>query len=158
MRPIPEKTKIAQGTFEPSRENFDPVEYDAWDGERMPAAPKEWPPRIQNIWNERCHDLNKAGYLTRAFLPALRRYCFAVLQAEEAEEKLLAAAADGGGFVTTETGTHGQVYDVTSKWLFVLDNATKVIEKFGAKFGFTPLDVQKIPVVKKEEKSLSLLK
>jgi phosphopantetheine adenylyltransferase len=41
----------------------------------------------------------------------------------------------------------------------VLSEATKVIDKYGAKFGFSPLDVQKIPVVqKKEAKELSLLK
>lgn len=141
-----------QGTFEPSKE-FDAVELDNWDGKRMPACPDGWPPSIQKIWNDRCHDLFKAGYLAKAFIPALRRYCFAILQAEEAEQMLL-----DEGFVTEEVGTQKQIYKVPSKWLAVLDNANKVIDRFGAKFGFTPLDVQKIPVVKKEVNTESLLK
>jgi hypothetical protein len=40
----------------------------------------------------------------------------------------------------------------------VLENAIKTIDKFGTKFGFSPLDVQKIPAVVKEKEGLSLLK
>lgn len=140
-----------QGTYEPSKEGLDPVEYDEY--ERVPTAPKDWPPEIQKIWMDRCYDLKKAGYLVKAFMPPLKRYCFALLQAEEAEKMLL-----GEGFVTEEIGTNKQVYKIPSKWLAVLDNANKVIDRFGAKFGFTPLDVQKIPVVKKEVNVESLLK
>jgi hypothetical protein len=61
--------------------------------------------------------------------------------------------------VVEERGTEGQVYEVMSKWINVLDNANKTIERLGAKFGFSPLDVQKIPAVqKKEGKEMSLLK
>ncbi len=73
--------------------------------------------------------------------------------AEEAENKLI-----DEGFVTKEFGTKGQEYEVTSKWVQVLSEANKTIDKFGSKFGFTPLDMQKIPSVVKEEKALSLLR
>lgn len=151
MRELPKEVKEMQGTYEPSREGLEPVEFDGY--ERIPTAPAEWPPNIQKLWMDRCADLKKAGYLVKAFMPHLKRYCFAVLQAEEAERMLL-----DEGFVTEETGTNKQIYKVPSKWLSVLDNANKVIDRIGAKFGFTPLDVQKIPVVKKEVNVESLLK
>jgi P27 family predicted phage terminase small subunit len=154
MRPKTQEEKEMQGTFEASKEPLEPVELAAWDADRMPAAPDGWPPNIQKIWNDRCKDLKNTGYLVKAFMPLLRRYCFAIKQAEEAEQKLL-----DEGFVTIEIGTKGQQYEVVSKWLDVLDNANKTIERIGAKFGFTPLDVQKIPAVKqKEGKEMSLLK
>lgn len=142
-----------QGTFEPSREGIEPVELELYDGQRMPASPEGWPPNIQKLWNERCKDLHKAGYLAKAFLVPLRRYCFAVLQAEEAEEKLISE-----GYTITKITMTGRSNEVPSPWLAVLDQAVKTIDKFGAKFGFTPLDVQKIPVVRKEVDEESLLK
>lgn len=153
MRPISKEQKEMRGTFEPSKEGIEPVELELYDGQRMPAAPEGWPPNIQKLWNDRCRDLFKAGYLAKAFLAPLRRYCFAVMQAEEAEEKLASE-----GYVVTKITMTGASNDVPSPWLAVLDQAVKTIDKFGAKFGFTPLDVQKIPVVRKEVKEESLLK
>lgn len=151
MRPKTKEEKENQGTYEPSRDVEDPVEYDKY--EISPIAPREWPPNIQKLWLDRCNDLKKAGYLVRAFIAPLRRYCFAVLQAEEAEKRLLEE-----GFTTIEIGGKGQQYEVISKWVMVLDNANKTIDRFGAKFGFSPLDVQKIPIVRKEVNEQSLLK
>jgi P27 family predicted phage terminase small subunit len=152
MRSISKEQKEIQGTYEPSREGEPSVEFDRY--EINPAAPKGWPPQIQKIWSDRCQDLKNTGYLAKAFIPLLRRYCFAILQAEEAEKHLL-----DEGFTVIEYGTEGQQYEVMSKWINVLDNANKTIERIGAKFGFSPLDIQKIPVVqKKEGKELSLLK
>jgi len=152
MRAIPKDQKEIQGTYEPSREGEDVVEFERYH--ISPVAPKNWPPTIQKIWSERCQDMKSTGYLAKAFITLLRRYCFAILQAELAEEKLLSE-----GFVTTETGTEGQTYEVISKWVMVLDNANKTIERIGAKLGFSPLDVQKIPAIqKKAGKELSLLK
>jgi P27 family predicted phage terminase small subunit len=144
MRSKTKEEKELQGTYEPSKEGTEAVELAVWDADRMPAAPDGWPPHIQRIWNERCKDLKSTGYLVKAFIPFLRRYCFAILQAEKAEEQLLA-----DGFVVVERGTEGQEYEVMSKWINVLDNANKTIERIGAKFGFSPLDVQKIPKIEK---------
>jgi phage terminase small subunit len=152
MRAKTQEEKELAGTFEPSKEGLEPVDYDAF--ERIPTPPGDWPPNIQKIWMDRCNDLKKAGYLMKAFIPPLRRYCFAILQAEKAEQMLLS-----DGFIGHEIGTKGQVYEIPSKWIQVLDNANKTIDRFGAKFGFTPLDVQKIPIVRKEaDKGMSLLK
>jgi P27 family predicted phage terminase small subunit len=152
MRAKTKEDKELQGTYEPSREGQEAVEFDRYA--INPVAPKEWPPHIQKIWSDRCQDLKNTGYLAKAFIPLLRRYCFAILQAEEAETHLLR-----DGFVTYETGTEGQQYEVVSKWVNVLDNANKTIERIGVKFGFSPLDVQKIPAVqKKEGVEMSLLK
>ena len=152
MRAKSKELKEMQGTYEPSREGVEAVELDKY--QINPVAPKDWPPHIQKIWSDRCQDLKNTGYLAKAFIPLLRRYCFAILQAEKAEEQLLYE-----GFVTLERGSEGQEYEVMSKWINVLDNANKTIERLGAKFGFSPLDVQKIPIVaKKEGKEMSLLK
>jgi phage terminase small subunit len=154
MRAKTKEEKEMQGTFEASKEPLESVELAVWDADRMPAAPDGWPPHIQKVWNDRCKDLSSTGYLIKAFIPLLRRYCFAILQAEKAEGFLL-----NEGFVVIERGTEGQEYEVMSKWINVLDNANKTIERIGAKFGFSPLDVQKIPAVsKKEGKEMSLLK
>lgn len=154
MRAKTKEEKEMQGTYEPSKEQPEAIELAAWDADRMPASPEGWPPHIQKVWNDRCKDLKSIGYLTKAFIPLLRRYCFAILQAEEAERHLLSE-----GFTTIERGTEGQEYEVMSKWINVLDNANKTIERLGAKFGFSPLDVQKIPALqKKEGKEMSLLK
>jgi P27 family predicted phage terminase small subunit len=151
MRAIPQEVKEQQGTFEPSKEPLDPIQLQQY--ERNPAAPDGWPPRIQKTWNDLCTDLKKAGYLARVFIPGLRVYCFALLQRDEAEGKLLE-----DGFISTKLTQSGSV-DVPSPWLSVLDQANKTIERFGAKYGLTPLDVQKIPAVKKDEvKEMSLLK
>lgn len=152
MRVKTKEIKEMQGTFEPSKE-IESIELTEWDGQRLPAASAEWPPKIQALWNDRCRDLQKAGYLAKAFLTPLRRYCFAVMMAEEAENKLI-----DEGFVTREVGTKGQEYEVTSKWVAVLSEANKTIDRVGAKFGFTPLDMQKIPVVEKPKETMSLLR
>lgn len=152
MRAKSKETKEMQGTFEPSKE-VESMELTEWDGQRLPAASSEWPPKIQALWNDRCRDLQKAGYLSKAFLTHLRRYCFAVMMAEEAENKLI-----DEGFVVMEVGSKGQPYKVTSRWVAVLSEANKTIDRIGAKFGFTPLDVQKIPVVEKKQETMSLLK
>lgn len=153
MRPISKEQKEMQGTFEQSRE-VESVQLEEWDGERMPACPAGWPYALQSFWNDRCHDLKKAGYLAKACIEPLRRYCYAVWMAREAEKSLM-----DEGFIVEEIGTKGQVYRVPNPALAILSEATKVIDKYGAKFGFSPLDAQRIPAVqKKEGKELSLLK
>ena len=145
--------KVLQGTLRPSREIDETVEYEEWDGQRMPICPKGWPLEMQSFWNDRCHDLKNVGYLAKACIEPLRRYCWAVYQAREAERRL-----DEEGFLIEQTGTKGQIYTVKNPWLDILDQSVRVIERYGAKFGFTPLDVQKIPNNRKEVGKMSLLK
>jgi P27 family predicted phage terminase small subunit len=153
MRAKTKEEKEMQGTFEASRE-VETVQLEEWDGQRMPSCPTGWPYPLQSFWNDRCHDLKKAGYLAKACIEPLRRYCWAAWMAREAEKSLL-----DEGFIVEEIGTKGQVYRVPNPALGVLSEATKVIDKYGAKFGFSPLDAQKIPAVqKKEGKEMSLLK
>lgn len=147
MRRKTQEIKEIQGTFEPSKE-VEGVDLTEWDGARLPAADSNWPPRIQVLWNDRCRDLQKAGYLAKAFLTDLRRYCFAVMMAERAEDELSC-----GGFVFEEEGSQGNTYTVTSKWLTVWNDANKTIDKIGSKFGFSPLAASKIPKVKKDVSS-----
>jgi phage terminase small subunit len=147
MRKKTQEIKEIQGTFEPSKE-LDTVELAEWDGSRLPVSDKKWPPRIQELWNSRCRDLQAAGYLAKAFLTDLRLYCFAVMMAEKAEEMLVLE-----GFVVEEEGSQGNKYNVVSKWLVVWNDANRTIDKIGSKFGFSPLAASKIPKVKKEVSS-----
>ena len=155
MRKKTKEEKEMQGTFEPSKE---PETNDlvVSNYEIIPKAPKNWPPDAVRVWRHACLALKDAGYLAKVFIPGLRRYCFAVYQAQMAEKMLM---ADGGqGFMSTEYGSEGQSYEVINKWLTVLDSANRTIERMGAKFGFSPLDALKIPKIKKVEvKEESLL-
>lgn len=152
MRQISKEQKEMQGTFEPSRE-VESVKLEEWDGQRMPSCPAGWDYPMQSFWNERCKDLKNAGYLARAVLEPLRRYCFAVKMARDAEAKV-----EEEGCTIEQIGTKGQVYTVKNPALDVLKDANKEIQYWSAHFGFTPLDVQKIPAVKKEEAKMNLLK
>lgn len=143
MRAISKEVKEKQGTYEPSKEGEDAVEYTQY--EINPMAPREFPPHIQKLWSDRCQDLKNAGYLMKAFMAPLKSYCFAVMAADEAQKALIV-----DGFIDSE----GRV----SRWVSVLETANKAIVLYGSKFGFTPLDLQKIPAIKKEDKSLTLLK
>ncbi len=151
MRAKTQSEKEIQGTFEPSKEPIEGVEYDKYD--RLPVVPKGWPPDAAKIWQDTCMLLKNAGYLSKAFIPMLRRYCFAVYQAHEAEKMLLL-----DGFITESIGTKGQVYQTPSHWIGVLDSANRTIQSIGAKFGFNPTDLVKIPKIKKDETEESLLK
>lgn len=152
MRELPKEVKEMQGTYEPSREGLEPVEFDGY--ERIPTAPREFPPNIQKLWMDRCADLKKAGYLVKAFMPQLLEYCTAAMIADEARRNLIS-----DGYVVEEVGTKGQVYRVPSKWLDIWYKAVGKMESIGAKFGFTPLDAQKIPKAREDDKgAISLLK
>lgn len=150
MRKKSKELKEMQGTFEPSKEP-ETNTLVVGEYEIIPKAPANWPPDAQKVWRNACLSLKEAGYLARVFIPALRRYCFAVYQAEMAEKMLMAGG--GGAFISEEVGSEGQRYDVVNKWLTVLDSANKTIMQYGAKFGFMPLDAAKIPKIKKEVKA-----
>lgn len=152
MRQISKEQKEMQGTFEPSRE-VESVKLEEWDGQRMPSCPAGWDYPMQSFWNDRCKDLKNAGYLAKAVLEPLRNYCFAVKQARDAQEAILTE-----GYTIEQVGTKGQVYTVKNPMLDVLKDANKEIQYWASRFGFTPLDVQKIPAVKKEEAKMNLLK
>lgn len=140
-----------QDTYEPSKEVLETVEYDKY--ERLPVVPSGWPPDAGKIWQDTCLLLKNSGYLSKAFMPTLRRYCFAVYQAQVAEKMLLVSESGSLAFVKTEVGTEGQTYEVINKWLTVLDSANRTIQQLGAKFGFTPIDAAKVPKVKKVDTS-----
>jgi P27 family predicted phage terminase small subunit len=147
MRAKSKELKEMQGTYEPSKET-ESLELTEWTGSRLPVSSPEWPPKIQALWNRRCKDLQRVGHLSEAYLVGLRRYCFAVSMAENAE-KMMASE----GMVVTEEGSQGNTYQIVSKWLTVLEKANKIIDSYNSKFGFTPADAAKIPAAKKEVKS-----
>ncbi len=151
MQKLSQEEKEIRGTYEPSREGIEPVEYDEY--ERTPQAPDHWPLEAQQIWKDTCAQVKKAGYLQRPMVPTLMTYCFAVYQKQRAEKNLLQ-----DGFVITKMGSEGQSYEVVSPWAQVQSDACKIIDKFGGKFGLSPLDAFKVPKLVKEQKMMTLLK
>lgn len=152
MRELSKEEKEMQGTFEASRE-LESVRLEEWDGLRMPSCPAGWPYPMQSFWNDRCHELKKTGYLAKAVIEGLRRYCFAVMQARDAEKSIM-----DDGYTIEQIGTKGQIYTVKNPMLDVLKDANKEIAFWTQRLGLSPLDVQKIPVVRKEINEQSLLK
>lgn len=151
MRAKSKELKELQGTFEPSKEGAEGVQWGAYD--RIPQAPDYFPLKIQKMWIDRCKDMKKTGYLARAFMPLLESYCMYYMFRDDAIKHLL-----DEGLVVTEHGEHGS-YDVESKWWKILNDTTKKINEVGAKLGFSPLDMQKIPAIQpKQEAEMSLLK
>jgi P27 family predicted phage terminase small subunit len=146
MRQISRETKEIQGTYEPSRDGLEPVKYDQY--ERVPTPPDDYPPNVQKIWTERCYDLKQSGYLTKAFMPTLRAYCdwWAIYFDAYSMVKT-------NGFVIPEEGSQGQIKNVVNPAFQVMDKAMKHIESINSKFGFTPLDIQKIPVIRQVNES-----
>jgi P27 family predicted phage terminase small subunit len=152
MRKLDTDTKILQGTYEANKEGFEPVEYR--ERKHMPKPKEEWPPRIKKIWDDRCLDLKNSGYLVNAFVPSLVMYCDWLSIYYDAVDSV-----NREGYVVQKEGSQGQTYPIVNPSLAVMDMASKWIDKINQKFGFTPLDVQRIPVVRKaEESDTSLLK
>jgi hypothetical protein len=138
MRQLPKETKEMQGTFEPSKEDLTAVSYEVYD--KVPNVPGEWPMEAQGIWNAIGNVLKSAGYMTKATVIPMRRLAWAVYRAQLAEKKLID-------------------YPENLTWEKILDSNTKTTERLCAKFGLTPADLYRVPVMqKKEGKEMSLFK
>jgi phage terminase small subunit len=144
MQKLTKEQKELQGTYEPSKEGFEPVQYDEY--ERCPTVPEGLPFEAQGIWRDRCNDLKKAGHLKKANMDALRVYCFAHYTIQRCQ-KLIDELSEEE-FLTTKA----------QKLYNRMNEASKVALNYGAKFGFSPLDSAKIPKIMKEEKTMTLLK
>lgn len=137
--------KEMQGTYEPSKEVLEPVKFDSLD--KIPNAPDRWTPGAQKMWRTLCGELQKNGYLSAAFLPAFKKYVFAVYLSDLAERKII---ENGEEMVMSEAGTY---------WMKVLNEQNKTIIQLGSKFGFTPYDAAKIPkIIQEPGQTMSLLK
>jgi hypothetical protein len=138
MRPKTKEEKEMQGTFEPSKEDLPPVSYEAF--EKVPNVPSDWPLDAQVIWRDIGNVLKAAGYMTKATVIPMRRLAWAVYRAQYAEQKLI-------------------TFPENLTWEKIMDSNTKTTERLCAKFGLTPADLYRVPIVKKAEgKEMSLLK
>jgi hypothetical protein len=137
MRQISKEQKEQQGTYEPSKEGFEAVSWDAY--EKAPNVPDTWPLEAQIVWRDICAVLKSGGHLTKATVFTVRRLAWAFYRTLIAEERLLSLPGD-------------------KDWEKIMDTNTKTVERICAKYGFTPADLPKVPVMKKEQSTLSLLK
>lgn len=139
--PLPTKIKQLQGTARADRVLENEVEYTLV--EKVPRPPKEWPAMVRKIWRNVCKQLISKGLLFETDLPAVQAYCFACYQQTLAQAQLL---NPDGGFVVKHRSVTGVVNNVVSPWLKVMESSQRVIDRFGAKFGFSPADKTKIAV------------
>lgn len=137
MRPISKEQKEIQGTYEASRDAQ--PESIGYEEVLKFYAPEGWPDSAKVIFLDICKILRPTGYLRNAMYIGIRSMAFSEYLRREAESKLIDDPTN-------------------SKWCRVLDVSGKAVERWGSKFGFTPVDVQKIPAVKKDDTPMSLLK
>ena len=136
MRRLDAETKEIQGTLEPSREN----EVISWVEIEKMASPKDWPDDAKVIFQDLIQIIRTGGFLSKAVYIGLRSLSFSEHMRRVAEESLMNTPTD-------------------SKWLKVYDLHGKAVERGLAKFGLYPADLYRVPVMKKENKSVtSLLK
>jgi phage terminase small subunit len=145
MRKLDIQTKILQGTYDPSKERESPS-FDSL--ERSPKCPPHYPPHIQKMWQDRCTDLKQHGYLVKAFLPSLRLLCDWFIIYEEARASVIA-----GGLTLETEGSKKQMRVIKNPNIDTMHQAMSWIVKLSEKFGFSPLDILKIPPVHHKEKT-----
>lgn len=138
MRAKAKEVKIMQGTFKPSRANLDGLEFELL--ERNPSVPDGWPLPAQIIWRDVCTWLKSVGYLCKAYVPLIEEYSWAYYRCQVAREKLI-----------TEPDS--------TRWEKIMDNNSKKMERLTTKFGFSPMDSQKImPRVEIDSEAYALFK
>src|SRR5687767_13312665 len=108
MRPKTQEEKEIQGTFEPSKPQVDGLSFELL--ERNPNSPDNWPQEACDIWQEVCTNLKAVNHLTKAYIPIIEEYSWAVYRCRIAKEKLIAKPDD-------------------SYWEKVLDTNTKRVER-----------------------------
>ena len=135
MRELSKDEKEMRGTFEPSKE----IESVSFNEVARFYAPDGWPEQARAIFLDICRILKPAGYLQNAMYIEIRELAINEHFRRLAEADLILNRED-------------------KKALNRLDVHGKVVRSICKSFGFTPLDVQKIPVVKKEVDGESLLK
>jgi phage terminase small subunit len=138
MRPKTKEEKEMQGTFEPSKPQIEGVEFELL--ERNPSCPDNWPEEAKTIWRDVCSFLKSVNHLSKAYVPVIEEYSWAVYRCQVAKEKLISKPDD-------------------NFWEKVLNTNTKRMERLTVKLGFSPLDSMKVPSKKKGgDSEMSLLK
>jgi phage terminase small subunit len=149
MRKLDIETKLLQGTYQESKQ-AKPVGID--NLERSPKPPSGYPPHLQKQWQDRCLDLKNHGYLSKAFIPHLKLYFDWIMIYEDARSALMAE-----GLTVQMEGSKKQMRVIRNPNLDTMNLAMAWITKISEKFGFSPLDIQKIPpvnIIKQDTNSL----
>jgi len=144
MRKKPTKIKELQGTLEKSRIKTDEVVYS--ELQTLPAPPSDWPSEAQMIWNRLTKELKSVNLLFNTDLEALKVYAFACYRNNLAMQKI---NEHGDTILMTNQGGHS--YEVVAPWFRIWKETSQVIDKYGAKFGFSPVDKTKIAIGGKEK-------
>lgn len=138
MRAKTQEEKEMQGTFEPSKPQIDGVSFNLM--EKNPNSPSDWPEEAKEIWQEVCTVLKSVNHLSKAYVPVIEEYSWAVYRCRLAKEKLIAKPDD-------------------SFWSKEIELNRKCVERLTVKLGFSPLDSIKVPSKKVGgDSEMSLLK
>ena len=143
MRKLTTEQKDMQGTLRPSREVNSGLTHGTLA--IIPRIPEGWPPETGTIWRTICTELKRTGYLTRAFMPLVRDYVWAVYEQEVAREKLMEF-----GFIEVALNAKGLPNNRLSVWHDLQERAFKRQIAAGKELGLSPNMAHKIPAIKKE--------
>jgi len=146
MRKLSIEQKQIQGTLKPSREGKDTLTHSELS--ITPRIPEGWPPETGRIWRSVCTELKRTGYLTRAYLPLITDYCWAVYEQQTARQKLIEE-----GFTEVALNAKGLPNNKLSVWHDLQERAFKRAVTAGKELGLSPATAYKIPVKKSDNKS-----
>lgn len=130
-----------QGTLRPSREAKEGLTHS--ELAIIPRIPEGWPPETGSIWRTVCTELKRSGYLTRAFIPLIKDYCWAVYEQQIAREKLIET-----GFTEVALNAKGLPNNRLSVWHDLQERAFKRAITAGKELGLSPASAYKIPAKK----------
>jgi phage terminase small subunit len=130
MRKLPTEIKEKQGTLEKSRVLPGEVVYSRCEG--IPDPPETLDDFGGKVWFTAAQELHSKNLLFKTDLPALEVYCTGVSFMRMAAKEIK----------TPE----GSKKTAMGNWFKYWKDSAEVVNKFGAKFGFSPVDKTNIAV------------
>ena len=131
MRKLPTEVKEAQGTLKKSRILEDEVSFSLCDG--VPDPPNSLDNYGEAVWNSSATELEQRRLLFKTDLPALETYCTAASFCRMAAKEI-------------NKGDEGSLKTRMNNWFRIWKDSASVMDKYGAKFGFSPVDKTNIAI------------
>jgi P27 family predicted phage terminase small subunit len=131
MRKLPTEIKEQQGTLEKSRILPGEVTYSRC--EAVPEPPETLDTFGEKVWYTAAGELQSRNLLFKTDLPALEVYCVGVSFMRMAAKEI-------------KDGTEGSQKTRMGNWFKYWKDSAEIVNKFGSKFGFSPVDKTNIAV------------
>ncbi len=147
MKRISTKLKILKGTYKKCREKNDKINLKTM--EKAPKAPAYLTKSGKKIWKEATELLIKYKMMHQVDLPSLEGYIFNVELCQILPDEIMKE-----GVLTVHVNRAGESNKIKNPKLAVYNEALRMINLFGSKFGFDPLSRTKIDMPETEEDPL----